>query len=72
MLGSDKPLPPAERDYEGGFASRLMSKDLGLAMAAARIEGVPVPLGSLTNSIYEALGKNEEVNPPVRVATEQS
>lgn len=37
-----------------------MSKDLGLAMAAARLEGVPVPLGQLTNSIYEALGKNED------------
>ncbi|PWN48607.1 hypothetical protein IE53DRAFT_389172 [Violaceomyces palustris] len=52
--------PPADRDYEGGFASRLMSKDLSLAMNAARLQGVPTPLGQLTATIYEALGKNEE------------
>lgn len=59
LHGTDK-SPPAERDYEGGFAAKLMSKDLGLAMNTARLEGVPVPLGQLTNSIYEALGRNDE------------
>ncbi len=59
LTGTEK-SPPADRDWEGGFASKLMSKDLGLAMAAARLQGVPTPLGTLTNSIYEALGRNEE------------
>ncbi|KAN0066507.1 hypothetical protein ACQY0O_000601 [Thecaphora frezii] len=52
--------PPADRDYQGGFAARLMSKDLKLALGAASLEGVPTPLGTLTSSIYEALGSNDE------------
>ncbi|EPQ32071.1 uncharacterized protein PFL1_00269 [Pseudozyma flocculosa PF-1] len=52
--------PPADRDYQGGFAARLMSKDLKLALGAASLEGVPTPLGQLTSSIYEALGTNDE------------
>lgn len=53
------PSPPADRDYEGGFATRLAAKDLALAMDAARQVGAPVPLGQLASSVYEALGKNE-------------
>ena len=52
--------PPADRDYQGGFAARLMSKDLKLALTAAQAEGVPTPLGTLTSSIYEALGTNDD------------
>lgn len=37
-----------------------MSKDLALAMRAARMEGVPTPLGQLSSSIYEALGRSED------------
>ncbi|PWY97644.1 hypothetical protein BCV70DRAFT_202697 [Testicularia cyperi] len=59
-LEGTKYSPPADRDYEGGFAARLMSKDLKLAMNTAKLEGVPTPLGQLTSSIYEALGNNDE------------
>ncbi|KAL9933661.1 hypothetical protein V8E36_007319 [Tilletia maclaganii] len=52
--------PPAERGYEGGFATRLMSKDLGLAQDAAKMEGVPIALGTLTANVYSHLAKNEE------------
>lgn len=58
-LEGTKYSPPADRDYEGGFAARLMSKDLKLAMNTAKLEGVPTPLGQLTSSIYEALGSND-------------
>lgn len=59
LRGTDK-SPPAERDYEGGFAARLQAKDLGLAMSAAQQEGVPTPLGQLATTIYQALGENPE------------
>lgn len=36
-------------------------KDLGLAMSAAQQKGVPVPLGQLATTMYEALGKNPDV-----------
>ncbi|KAE8232740.1 hypothetical protein CF326_g2229 [Tilletia indica] len=51
--------PPADRDWEGGFASRLMAKDLGLAQDAAKAEGVPMALGTLTSSVYTHLANNE-------------
>ncbi|SNX85460.1 probable 3-hydroxyisobutyrate dehydrogenase, mitochondrial precursor [Melanopsichium pennsylvanicum] len=59
-LKGTKYSPPADRDYEGGFAAKLMSKDLKLAINTAKLQGVPTPLGQLTSSIYEALGGNEE------------
>jgi 3-hydroxyisobutyrate dehydrogenase len=59
LRGSDK-SPPAERDYEGGFAARLQAKDLGLAMNAAQQKGVPTPLGQLAATIYQALGSNPD------------
>ncbi|UZJ51176.1 hypothetical protein CBS101457_000496 [Exobasidium rhododendri] len=59
LHGTDK-SPPAERDYEGGFATKLQAKDLGLAMTAAQQEGIPVPLGQLATTIYQALGSNPE------------
>ncbi|KIS69657.1 putative 3-hydroxyisobutyrate dehydrogenase [Mycosarcoma maydis] len=59
-LEGTKYSPPADRDYQGGFAARLMAKDLKLAMNTAKLQGVPTPLGQLTSSIYEALGGNDE------------
>ncbi|KAK0531166.1 hypothetical protein OC834_002131 [Tilletia horrida] len=53
--------PPADRDWEGGFAARLMAKDLGLAQDAAKMEGVPIALGTLTSNVYAHLAKNEEL-----------
>lgn len=43
---------PASNDYEGGFGSSLMLKDLGLATAAAGAVKSPTPLGNVTKEIY--------------------
>lgn len=43
---------PASRDYQGGFMSQLMLKDLGLAMDASVASGSSVPMGSLARSLY--------------------
>jgi 3-hydroxyisobutyrate dehydrogenase len=45
--------PPASRDYEGGFGVRLMLKDLGLAVDAARNAGVALPLTSTSKELYK-------------------
>lgn len=45
---------PADNDYEGGFASVLMLKDLRLAMAGAADAGATVPMGEHAMKIYEA------------------
>ena len=58
-LNNYTPLPgvgaasPADNDYEGGFATALMLKDLRLAMAAAEEAGAAVPLGSRAAALYE-------------------
>jgi len=48
---------PADNDYQGGFASALMLKDLRLAMAAAAASGAKVPLGKHATEIYEAFNE---------------
>jgi 3-hydroxyisobutyrate dehydrogenase len=45
---------PADNDYQGGFASALMLKDLRLAMGGAQTAGATVPLGEHATKIYEA------------------
>jgi 3-hydroxyisobutyrate dehydrogenase len=58
-LNNYTPLPgvgvqsPADSDYQGGFATALMLKDLRLAMAAAEEAGAAVPLGSRAAALYE-------------------
>ncbi|UVI39304.1 3-hydroxyisobutyrate dehydrogenase [Qipengyuania spongiae] len=58
-LNDYTPLPgvgkesPADRDYQGGFATALMLKDLRLAMDAAETADAAVPLGSRAASLYE-------------------
>jgi 3-hydroxyisobutyrate dehydrogenase len=44
---------PASRDYEGGFGVKLMLKDLGLAVEAARDAGVALPLTSTSKELYK-------------------
>ncbi|TBU66003.1 3-hydroxyisobutyrate dehydrogenase [Dichomitus squalens] len=44
--------PPCERDYEGGFATSLMLKDMGLATDLAVSTGTPLPLGKKAEKIY--------------------
>lgn len=46
------PQSPADNDYQGGFASALMLKDLKLAMEAARGAGSSVPMGDLAEKLY--------------------
>ena len=58
-LNNYTPLPgvgvqsPADSDYQGGFATALMLKDLRLAMAAAEEADAAVPLGSRAAALYE-------------------
>lgn len=46
------PTSPANRGFEPGFATALMSKDLGLAMDAVAATGSAAPLGSHAAAIY--------------------
>ncbi|KAH9998133.1 NAD binding domain of 6-phosphogluconate dehydrogenase-domain-containing protein [Russula compacta] len=44
--------PPCERGFEGGFATALMIKDLGLATDVSKASGSPLPLGEAAERIY--------------------
>ncbi|MDR3659914.1 MAG: 3-hydroxyisobutyrate dehydrogenase [Mycobacterium sp.] len=46
------PTSPANNDFQPGFATALMNKDLGLAMAAVHSTGSSAPLGSHAADIY--------------------
>ena len=46
------PTSPANNDFKPGFATALMNKDLGLAMAAVQSSGSSAPLGSHAAEIY--------------------
>jgi 3-hydroxyisobutyrate dehydrogenase len=58
-LNAYTPMPgvgvesPADRDYQGGFATALMVKDLRLAMEAADSADAAVPLGARAAALYE-------------------
>ena len=45
-------MPAAANEYEGGFAAKLMLKDLALAVAAAESSGVALPLGTTSKELY--------------------
>ncbi|MGE2735296.1 3-hydroxyisobutyrate dehydrogenase [Mycolicibacterium vaccae] len=47
------PTSPANNDFRPGFATALMNKDLGLAMAAVQSTGASAPLGTHAAEIYE-------------------
>jgi 3-hydroxyisobutyrate dehydrogenase len=44
---------PASRDYQGGFASKLMLKDLSLAVHAGKEAKVALPMGNATKELYQ-------------------
>jgi len=46
------PETPADRNYEGGFATALMLKDLRLAMEAAESVDAYTPMGSQAEELY--------------------
>jgi 3-hydroxyisobutyrate dehydrogenase len=49
------PTSPANRDFQGGFAAKLMAKDLRLAISAASAGGVDAAIGRHALDIYEEL-----------------
>jgi 3-hydroxyisobutyrate dehydrogenase len=51
------PQSPADNDYQGGFATALMLKDLKLAMEAAQSVYADVPMGERAAELYEAFDK---------------
>ena len=48
------PASPADNDYQGGFATALMLKDLKLAMEAAESVGAETPMGKRAAELYQA------------------
>ena len=46
------PTAPSNRDYEGGFATAMMLKDLKLAQEAAAKAGAAAPLGAQAEGLY--------------------
>jgi 3-hydroxyisobutyrate dehydrogenase len=48
------PKTPADNDYQGGFATALMLKDLKLAMEAAQTAGIDPQMGRRAKELYEA------------------
>ena len=48
------PQTPADNDYQGGFATALMLKDLKLAMEAAQSVNANVPMGERAAALYQA------------------
>lgn len=51
------PKSPADNDYQGGFATALMLKDLKLAMDAAQTAGVEMQMGDQAREMYEAFDR---------------
>ena len=52
------PTSPANNDFKPGFATALMNKDLGLAMAAVDSTGSSAPLGAHAAKIYAKFAEN--------------
>ncbi len=48
------PETPADRDYQGGFATALMLKDLNLSQEAAASVGADTPMGARARELYQA------------------
>jgi 3-hydroxyisobutyrate dehydrogenase-like beta-hydroxyacid dehydrogenase len=44
---------PAANHYQGGFGTKLMHKDLGLAVSAGAQAGVVMPMGGLAKELYQ-------------------
>ncbi|MFB8009362.1 3-hydroxyisobutyrate dehydrogenase [Nocardia sp. NPDC056000] len=53
------PTSPANNDYQPGFATALMSKDLGLAANALQANGVDGQIGLLAAEIYQRFNQDE-------------
>ncbi|MFC9998019.1 3-hydroxyisobutyrate dehydrogenase [Nocardia sp. NPDC127526] len=53
------PTSPANNDYKPGFATALMTKDLGLAANALQANGVDGQIGQLAAAIYSRFNQDE-------------
>jgi 3-hydroxyisobutyrate dehydrogenase len=51
------PQSPADNDYQGGFATALMLKDMKLAMEAAQSVSADTPMGCKATELYEAFNQ---------------
>ncbi|KAK8865764.1 hypothetical protein IAR55_000911 [Kwoniella newhampshirensis] len=49
------PDSPGSRHYSGGFQTRLMLKDAGLALSAAAVCDLPIPMTWAAKSVYDAV-----------------
>ncbi|MBV8889372.1 MAG: 3-hydroxyisobutyrate dehydrogenase [Alphaproteobacteria bacterium] len=49
------PASPANRDYQAGFTTDMMLKDLKLAQQAAQASGAATPLGAEAAALYQML-----------------
>lgn len=56
------PETPADRDYQGGFATALMLKDLKLAVGAAHDANASVPMGAAAEALYQAFANGGNGN----------
>ncbi|WP_419262239.1 3-hydroxyisobutyrate dehydrogenase [Caulobacter sp. ErkDOM-C] len=52
------PATPADRQYEGGFATAMMLKDLKLAQEAAAKAGASTPMGAQAEALYALFEAN--------------
>jgi 3-hydroxyisobutyrate dehydrogenase len=51
------PSTPADRDYQGGFLTALMLKDLKLAQEAAAKSGAATPMGAQAEAFYALIDR---------------
>jgi len=56
------PTTPADNNYQGGFATALMLKDLKLAMEAAASVNATVPMGARAAELYQAFADAGSAN----------
>ena len=49
---------PAANNYDGGFKTELLTKDLGLAQSEATRANSPTPMGTLAHQIYRLMLNN--------------
>ncbi|CDH57833.1 3-hydroxyisobutyrate mitochondrial [Lichtheimia corymbifera JMRC:FSU:9682] len=54
------PTAPASRDYQGGFSTHLMAKDLRLAMKSAEDSATNPVLGTMAAKMFNDLAKTDE------------
>jgi 3-hydroxyisobutyrate dehydrogenase len=47
------PASPADREFQGGFATALMLKDLKLAVEAAQMANASVPMAANAEALYQ-------------------